>query len=333
MRVVIADGLFDRRQLLIDALKKTPDVAIVAAGGDGLSAIRLVQEHLPDIAILDVDLPRIDGYSAASSIKASTSTAVILMDSESRVKERTWVSKALAAGASAVLPRLQHPLHGSQRFQTTLRLLFEIQNHRRGEKPPEDGTPRAPWRVVALGASTGGPDAVMTILKNLPPTYEHPILVVQHIATGFIDGLVAWWQQGTGLRVRLARHGDHVEPRTVYVAPHDKHMGLAWGHRISLSSAPPISGFRPSVGYLFRSVAKHAEDQGVGVLLTGMGKDGARELGLIAAAGGITIVQDQESCVVWGMPGAAVTEGSAQYVLPPEGIASMLLQSLPPPTA
>jgi two-component system chemotaxis response regulator CheB len=180
-------------------------------------------------------------------------------------------------------------------------------------------------RLVAIGASAGGPPALRTILAGLPEDFAVPILIVQHIAAGFTVGLVEWLVQSSKLPVHLPTHGELVLPGHVYVAPDQLQMAISKEGRIYLRADEPENGLRPSVSYLFRSVAQAYGPSAVGVLLTGMGKDGAWELKLMKEQGALTIAQDRSSSVVHGMPGEAIRLDGASYVLSPEQIHMTLI--------
>jgi two-component system chemotaxis response regulator CheB len=179
-------------------------------------------------------------------------------------------------------------------------------------------------RVIGIGASTGGPPVLQTILAGLPKNFPVPILIVQHIARGFLTGLADWLNQSTAFQVHIGGHGMLALPGHVYLAPDDFHMGVSAGERIFLSKAEPETGLRPAVAFLFRSLAETFGRDAVGVLLTGMGRDGAAELKQMKDAGAVTIAQDRESSVVHGMPGEAIAQGGATHILAAEKIASTL---------
>ncbi len=179
-------------------------------------------------------------------------------------------------------------------------------------------------RLVAIGASTGGPQTLAKILSRLPADYALPIVCVQHISEGFVSGLVEWLDGCCALRVQLARAGAAPVAGTVWLAPDDVHLCVNAAGRFSVSSAPPLDSHRPSVTTLFESVAASYGAGAVGVLLTGMGSDGAQGLSAISLAGGFTIAQDEASCVVFGMPARAIELGAAQHILPPDAIADLL---------
>jgi two-component system chemotaxis response regulator CheB len=179
--------------------------------------------------------------------------------------------------------------------------------------------------MVGVGASTGGPPVLQNILSGLSRDFPAPVLVVQHIARGFLPGMVEWLGQTTGLPVHIASHGTVPLPGHVYIAPDDFHLGITSAGRLLLSREPADHGLRPSVSFLFRSMAEHLGGNALGVLLTGMGRDGADELLRLRERGGFTIAQDRESSVVHGMPGAAIEIGAATQVLPADRIAAALL--------
>jgi two-component system chemotaxis response regulator CheB len=181
--------------------------------------------------------------------------------------------------------------------------------------------------LIGIGASTGGPPVLQAVLAGLPKDFVAPILVVQHIAHGFLPGLADWLTGSTDFDVRLASFGIRPLPGRVYLAPDDHHMGIDRNGRILLSKAPPENGSRPAVSFLFRSLAKVCGPKALGVLLTGMGRDGAAELKLMKDAGATTIAQDRESSVVHGMPGAAIAMGGASRVLP-AGAISQAIETL-----
>jgi len=180
--------------------------------------------------------------------------------------------------------------------------------------------------VVAIGASTGGPPALQTVLSGLAGRLPVPILIVQHIAPGFLQGMADWLGESTGVPVQIAARGVRLLAGHAYLAPDGYHLGIDRAGRIALNASAPENGLRPAVSCLFRSVADVFGPHAVGVLLTGMGKDGAEELKQMKDRGAVTIAQDRESCVIYGMPGEAVRLEAASHVLPLDRIASGLLQ-------
>jgi two-component system chemotaxis response regulator CheB len=183
-------------------------------------------------------------------------------------------------------------------------------------------------KVVAIGASTGGPPVIAMILSGLPKDFPAPLLIVQHIAPGFVQGFADWLANSCRFPVRIALQHEFALPGHAYIAPDGVHMGMNAAGRITFEGSEPENGLRPAVAHLFRSVTDAFGKNIVGVLLTGMGKDGAKELKMMKEKGAITIAQDKESCVVYGMPGEAVNLNAAAYVLSPPKIAELLARLL-----
>jgi len=183
-------------------------------------------------------------------------------------------------------------------------------------------------RVVAIGASTGGPQALHTILTQFPARFRAPVLCVQHISEGFLQGLVSWLDSQCSLSVQIARAGELPQQGKVYFAPEGRHLELDRHGRFFYSSAPPLGGHRPSITVTFNSVAQFYGSHCLGVLLTGMGRDGADGMAAIALSGGVTVAQDEGSCVVFGMPREAIALGAARHILPVGAIAALLLKAV-----
>jgi two-component system chemotaxis response regulator CheB len=262
--------------------------------------------------------------------------------------EKTF--RALDAGAVAILEKPSGPDHPdfskiADNLVKTVKTMAEVKlvKRRPGVRSRRetiscqntDSFPSFKQKVdvIAIGASTGGPPAIKKILSGLAGDFPIPLLMVQHMALGFQDGMVRWLQETTGFPVSIARAGESIGAPHAYLAPDNFHLGVDGGCRVLLSAEAPIRGLRPSVSYLFRSVASFFGCRAVGVLLTGMGDDGARELRSLLEMGGITIAQDCESAVVDGMPGRAREIGAALWALPPERIAAALNGMAPPSNA
>jgi two-component system chemotaxis response regulator CheB len=194
-------------------------------------------------------------------------------------------------------------------------------------RPPETIPVRMPVKigVVALGASTGGPPALQSILAGLPKDFPAPVLIVQHMASGFVQGFAEWLAQSSALPVKLAAHGETILPGHVYVAPDEFQMKVERGGIIALSKDAPESSLRPSVSYLFRSLVEIYGGEAVAILLTGMGRDGAEEMKQLRDKGAITFAQDKDSSVVHGMPGEAIKLDAATFILAPDKIAAVLM--------
>jgi two-component system chemotaxis response regulator CheB len=234
-------------------------------------------------------------------------------------------------------PGIGHPDHdaAARELIKTVKLMSEVKVVRRiPQRARESVSPRPPVfqeprtgtdiQVAAIGASTGGPPVLQTILSGLPRDLSFPMLVVQHITRGFVEGFTGWLSETSRFPVHVASNGERALPGHGYIAPDGLHMGIRSGPVIMLSDHAPENGLRPSVSHLLRTVTQVSGPAAVGVLLTGMGRDGVDELKAMKEKGAITIAQDKESSVVHGMPGEAINIDAATYVLPPEGIAKLL---------
>jgi two-component system chemotaxis response regulator CheB len=337
IRVLVADDSATVREYLSYLLGEDPALEVVGAARDGLEAMAETERLQPDVVVMDVHMPRMNGYEATRQIMERVPTPIVMVSSSISREEVAITFEALRAGALTVVDKpggLDHPKHAesARRLVETVRLMAEVKVirrwPRRARPTPPEVAPASPAarqiRLVAVGASTGGPQALAEILADLPARLAAPILIVQHIAPGFTEGLVEWLDQGTPLSVRLAGEGEAVQPGVVYVSRDDFQLGIARDGRIRLTRDAAEDGFRPSASHLFRTVAESYGRSAIGILLTGMGRDGAAGLKRLREAGGLTIAQDEASSVIFGMPAEAIRLGAAEYVLAPRQIAGMI---------
>ncbi|ARO87490.1 chemotaxis response regulator protein-glutamate methylesterase [Nitrosospira lacus] len=329
------------REFLIYILSADPDIAIVATAGDGEEALAAVRRHRPDVIIMDFHMPKLNGLEATRRIMETNPTPIVMVSGSDDSGEALTTFDAMEAGALAVLHRpvgIGHPDHKAAALNMiqTIKLMSEVKVIRRWPQmrkaaplspPAHMGLVResAQIQIVAIGASTGGPPALETILRALPKNFPVPVLIVQHISTGFVGGLAEWLSRSSGLAVHVATHGELPLSGHVYIAPDEYQMKVERGGRIVLTKDEPEHGLRPSVSYLFRAVAEVYGCDAIAGLLTGMGRDGARELRLLKEKGAITFAQDKDSSVVHGMPGEAIKLDAAMLVLPLGKIAAVLL--------
>jgi two-component system chemotaxis response regulator CheB len=340
IKVLIVEDSPVAREFLTYILTSDPAIQVVGTARNGLEALEAVNEKRPDVITMDIHMPMMDGFEATRQIMETMPTPIVIVSGSTGSTEVASTFKAMEAGALAVVlrpPGMNHEAFdaGSRELIQTVKLMSEIKVVRRIPRTMKARVPApAPIaqvlkaamgiQIVAIGASTGGPPVLQKILSGLPRDLPVPILIVQHIASGFIKGFEEWLASSTNFSVRIARHGECPLPGNAYLAPDGLHMGVESGPRIALSDHAPENGLRPSVAYLFRTVAQMFGPRSIGVLLTGMGRDGAEELKAMKERGAITIAQDEESSVVHGMPGEAIRLGAATYVLPPDGIAAIL---------
>ena len=329
------------REFLIHVLGSDPGIRVVGTAYDGEEALDAVRRYRPDVITMDIHMPKMDGLEATRRIMETDPTPIVIVSGSTDPHETAMMFRAMEAGALAVLMRpngIGHPDHEitARALVQTVKLMSEVKVVRRwprvrrdalAPRPVEMGLARAPAqvRIVAIGASTGGPPALHTILAGLPKTFPAPILIVQHMAAGFIQGFAEWLAQSASLPVHVAAHGELILPGHVYVAPDEYQMKAERSGNIVLTRDAPENGLRPSVSYLFRSIADNYGCAAVAGLLTGMGRDGAEELRLLKEKGAVTFAQDKDSSVVHGMPGEAIKLDAATFVLPPDKIAAVLV--------
>lgn len=341
-RVLIVEDSPVARELLTHILSSDADIQIIGSAANGREAVEFVSFNKPDLIAMDIHMPVLDGFEATRTIMETHPVPIVIVTGSSDMRDLETSFRAIAAGALTVLqkPRgIGHPdyMKDAGKLITTVKLMAEIKVVRRWPQPAGEkrSLPRgeaacdiAPRhdsvKIVAIGASAGGPPVIEKILSGLPRDFSVPVLIVQHMAEGFIEGFAEWLGQTSSLPVHVPLHGTMTRPGHVYIAPDGKQMNLDATGRISCTSDGPENGLRPSVSYLFRSVAKEFGTNAVGVLLTGMGKDGAVEMKLMKEKGAVTIAQDAETSAVYGMPGEAVRLEGAKYVLPADQIAMAL---------
>ncbi|WP_447973622.1 chemotaxis-specific protein-glutamate methyltransferase CheB [Nitrospira sp. Kam-Ns4a] len=338
VRVLVAEDSAVTREYLVRLLSEDPALHVVGTVRNGQDAVAEAERLRPDVILMDIHMPVMNGYEATRRIMERVPTPIIMISTSLARSEVAMALEALKAGAVTVLDKPPGPDHpdrakAARQIQETIRLMAEVKVVRRWphRERAAPGPPAAPARVsiriVAIGASTGGPTVLAEILSALPADFPVPILAVQHIAPGFAPGLAEWVGRETVLPVKLAESGEPARPGTVYLAPHGSQMGIGPDGRIRLTrhERPAAeNGFCPSVSYLFYAVARSFGRTALGILLTGMGQDGAAGLLALRQAGGVTIAQDEASSVIFGMPGEAVRLGAAQYVLSPGQIADLL---------
>jgi len=338
IEVLVVDDSRVAQMLLINLLESDSQIHVIKAVDNGQAALDFLRDTKPDVVLMDIQMPRLDGFETTRRIMETYPLPIIICTATTDPREVATTFRALEAGAVACLGKpvgREHPDHDplARSLIETIKLMSEVKVVRRW---PRSRFPPAPAvtvnetngdgiKVIGIGASTGGPPILQTILSALPKDFPLPILVVQHIAHGFLLGLVEWLNETTGLHIHVAAHDAIPLPGHVYFAPDDLHMGITRTGRILLTRAEAENSLRPAVSYLFRSLATTLGPNALGVLLTGMGKDGALELKQMKDGGAITIAQDRPTSIVHGMPGEAINLGGATHVLPADKIADSLI--------
>lgn len=346
VRVLVVDDSALMRKLIPMILERDPDIEVVGTAMDGAFALRKIAELQPDIVTLDLEMPRMDGLETLRMIMRGAPLPVIVFSTHS--KEGAYSTfKALALGAIDFVPKPKNAAAGNLE-PVALQLAEKIKVAKRAggrksipnpvlEIPPSSkkrSRPAVPPnRIIAIGISTGGPNALQYLLTQFPADFPATFVVVQHMPEGFTDMFARRLDECCALDVHEAKSGDLLIAGRVLICPGNRHMmvrRMPRGEMVVLSDTPPINGHRPSADVLFHSVAQEFGLTSVGIIMTGMGEDGAEGIGAIKAAGGMTIAQSEETCVVSGMPRAAMMKGFVQKVLPLDTLGAHLLSQYGP---
>lgn len=337
VRVVVAEDSVTARHVLVTILGDDQEIEVVGEAANGLEALELAKRLRPDLVVMDITMPVMDGFEATKRIMIEAPTPVLIVTAAAD-REVELGLRAVQVGALSLVPKPAGPadpafLHEAQRLVRLVKALAEVKVIRRhAVEAPRRARPRGDGpaardgdrRAIAIAASTGGPAVLYRLLEQLPRTSIVPILVVQHLADGFTAGLVSWLGSGTTLVVKQAEDGERLRSGTVYIAAEGRHLEVTSNGTAALTSAPPIEGFRPSATALFASLAAHYGSHGVAVVLTGMGRDGLDGAEAVHRAGGLVMAQDEQSSVVFGMPGVVVARGIADVVGPVDVLADQL---------
>ena len=347
IRVLVAEDSATARSLIVAMLEADPSIRVVGTASTGIEAVELTERLAPDLVTMDVEMPGLDGLQATEQIMMRRPTPIVVISAQANERALDLSLEATRAGALTVLPKPNGPFGAGflqQRDQliATVKAMAAVKVVRRWRSrvvrtptPPSpmlDGA-RSTTKLVAIAASTGGPAAVRDIVAALPSSFPVPIVVVQHIARGFVNGLAHWIDVETKLRVKVAEDGEPLRPGTVYFAPDDFHLGIEVRPsddlpRVLLAASAPVGTFRPSATWLFESAARSLGRSVAAVILTGMGDDGVAGLRAVHAAGGTVFAQDEASSIVFGMPREAVRAGVVHAVVPLSEMAQRLLEHL-----
>jgi two-component system chemotaxis response regulator CheB len=334
IRVLVVDDSPLMCKLLTTVMNADPQILVVAVANNGREAVALVPCLQPDIITMDMDMPVMDGLEATKQIMANHPTPILIVSSSVFKLGMEKVFKAISRGALDVIDKSEIEFIGDKRsgealiakikFLTSVRVMDQSLVKFRHERSIVDL--KAPKKklsdqIVAFVASTGGPQALLKILQRLPEDFPCGIVIVQHITSGFLSGLVDWLGKECKIRVKIGEDSEEIRPGVAYIAPDNFHMRVKEGGKISLSDEPTNNGHRPSGDVLLESVAKTYGKGCVAAILTGMGRDGAVGMKAVRQSQGMTIAQNEKSCVVFGMPNAAIEMKAIDKVLPLEKIA------------
>lgn len=345
LRAVVVDDSPTARALLTAILAADPAIRVVGEASNGLQALEVVKRTRPSVVVMDIEMPVMDGFEATKRIMVEEPTPIVIVSARYDSRQVEVALQAVKAGALTVIAKPSGPATPgfqaqSDRIVRLVKALAEVKVVRQHRRRPSRRTiddhggelPRRPRqhdhrvKVVGVAASTGGPAALYRFLEQLPRTLGIPVLVVQHIADGFVDGLARWLGGGTLLPVGVAKGGSPLRPGEVYLAPDGHHLEVG-PNEIRLSSAAHDGGFRPSANVLFASLAARYGPRAAAVVLTGMGTDGLRGAAQLRACGGLVLAQDADSSAVFGMPRAVAEAGLAHAVGDVADLASLVVRS------
>lgn len=328
-KVLIVDDSAIVRHLLATGLARDPHIQVVGQAADAFIARDLMLKHEPDVITLDIEMPRVDGLSFLRRVMEHRPTATIIVSSISH-EGSTASLEALRLGAAAVFGKPGGPQAVGELVESLRRCIGELRANgfkvrapakapasAAAAPPPARINSRIQQALVAIGASTGGTQAIEALLTRLPLGMP-PIVITQHMPPGFTKRFAERLNQVCGHRVVEAAHGDLLRPDVVYIAPGGRHMTVERNGielRVGLTDAPQVHFQRPAVDVLFKSVARLRSQPTLGIVLTGMGQDGADGLLEMKQAGAITLAEDEQSCVVFGMPKEAIARGGVSEVV------------------
>src|SRR5438876_7672042 len=338
VRVLVVDDSALMRKLIPQILEADRSIQVVGTAMDGNFGLKKIDELKPQVITLDLEMPGMSGLEMLKEIMRRHKLPVIVVSSHS-TQGASVTLQALSLGAfdfvakpqdvSARMPQIAQELISKIKAagqSRGIRMAPMPELHPRSEKLSID-TKKIPARVIAIGVSTGGPQALQYVLSQLPPDFPGAIVVVQHMPEGFTDMFARRLDECCAIEVKEARSGDMLLAGRALVCPGNRHMRvrrMPLGDIVVLSDDPRVNGHRPSVDVLFRSVAQEFGSQALALIMTGMGDDGADAMGAVKAAGGMTIAQSEDSCVVFGMPKAAIDKGHAVRVVALDALANTL---------
>jgi two-component system chemotaxis response regulator CheB len=337
IRVLIADDSALIRNILVHMLGSTEDIGVIGQAEDGVDAIRMTARLSPDVITMDIRMPRMDGLEAIHQIMQKSPTPIVVVANSIHDADFNISFRAIEAGALTVVekPRglttreyetIQNRLIAAVRMVANLKVVAHWPSVGLPgvSRPLPHSLQNRLVQVIAIATSTGGPGVLKQIFSQIPKDFAFPIVVVQHITSGFIEHMVSWLNDEIKINVVTAKAGDRLEPGKILVAPSDRHLVITPGGVIYLEDSPPIKGQRPSADRFFASVAQTYSSSAVGIILTGMGDDGADGIETLGKMGAHIIAQSEQTSVVFGMPSQAIQRGVVDEILSPDEIAQTL---------
>jgi two-component system, chemotaxis family, protein-glutamate methylesterase/glutaminase len=345
IRVLVVEDSPTVRDFLVEILNQSGDMMVVGTALDGEEGVRRAVRLRPDVVAMDVHMPRLDGLEATRRIMREAPTRIVLITGSVVRSDIDITFESMKAGALTVVRKPSASDQAScDHVVQTIRLMADVPVVTRWRTERTQPTKTEPLsnaalrsapaladedrknrKIIGIASSTGGPSALVSVLRLLPPEFPLPILIVQHITKGFGSSLAEWIDSQVMIRVKSAQDHEEAVPGTALLAPDDYHMAVNNRGMIILTQEEPYKNLRPSANFLFNSLAKQYGKQAVGIIMTGMGDDGVEGLSSLHQKGGLTLAQNESSCVVFGMPREAIMRNIIKYVFTPDQIASALL--------
>lgn len=329
IEILIVDDSETARMLLTHIIESDPALKVAGYASSSQEALEWLQIQTPDVITMDIFMPKVNGYETTRKIMETKPLPIVIISSAYNEYNTELSFKAIEAGALAILKKpVGSASPGYEReakeIISTIKTIAAIKCIKRSPlRIPSLKIETIPNKIeaIAIGASLGGPVALEEILSNLTVPFPFPIYIVQHITSGFTEGLAKWLNESSKIPITIARHGEQAQANHVYLAPDENQMEIASGGIISIT---PTKGIQPSIDRLFHTAANTYRSRVVGIILTGMGRDGSSELLYMKQQGGYTIAQDKESSVIFGMPKEAIELNAAMQILSLDQIAQFL---------
>jgi two-component system chemotaxis response regulator CheB len=341
IRVLLVEDSPVTLVILRRILNSSAQIEVVGEARTGLDALELIPKVQPDVICTDLHMPQMDGLEFTSEVMTLYPRPILVISAWVQEEDSPHVFQLLEAGALDIFPKpsaglstedklLNQELINKIQILAGVRVFKKKRKYLSPIKSLDTLSEKSYLKpgIIAIGASTGGPQAINELFAQLPSNFPVPVICVQHICLGFLQGFLDWLASSCRLPIKIAIPGNLPKPGTIYFPPEQQHLELDDKGRFICSDSPPLEGHRPSVTVTFKSVAKLYGRATVGILLTGMGRDGAEGMQCIAQAGGLTIAQDEATSVIFGMPKEAIDLGAAKLVLPIHAIAPRLLELL-----
>ncbi|HEY9608202.1 chemotaxis-specific protein-glutamate methyltransferase CheB [Allocoleopsis sp.] len=341
IRVLLVEDSKITLLILRKILNSSPQIEVVGEARTGLEALEVIPHVQPDVICTDLHMPQMDGLEFTSEVMTLYPRPILVISSWVHEEDSSHVFQLLEAGALDIFPKPSVGLTMedkllNQELINKIQILSGVKVFKKKRKfnsqvkslETFSSTSYLKPEIIAIGASTGGPQAINELFAQLPSNFPVPVICVQHICFGFLQGFIDWLASRCQLPIQIAKPGDIPKSGIIYFPPEQHHLELNQRGQFICSHSPPFDGHRPSVTVTFKSVAKFYGKAAVGILLTGMGKDGAEGMQCIAQAGGLTIAQDETTSAIFGMPKQAIDLGAAKLVLPIHAIAPKLLEVL-----